>query len=63
MMITPKRYSIFIDDANRARARELEKEMATTFSGLVRDLIRSAYDKRIAPKKKQPAAPEPEARV
>ena len=62
MMITPKRYSVFIDDANRQRARELEKEKATTFSGLVRDLIRSAYDKRIAPKKEQPAT-ELEQRV
>jgi hypothetical protein len=45
MQFSPKRYCIFIDDDNRERAVEMERAKATSFSGLVRDLIRAEYDR------------------
>jgi hypothetical protein len=55
MMVTPRRYSVFIDDANRERARKLEHEMATTFSGLVRDLIRAEHERLLASREMCPS--------
>lgn len=41
-----KRYSINLDDTSRDRCRTLATELSTTVSGVVRHLIRDAFEQR-----------------